>query len=291
MQVKTSCNVPGERVSLAKTCLACVCLFINVFFLVLPALCSAQGEDKNAKSISMGVIPQFSAKKIMRMWKPLASYINFETGLLIDIQVAPSIPEFERRLQQGEYDITYANPYLYIRAHEWQGYVAFAREQDKMLKGLIVASTTGQIQSIRDLQGRAIVLPRNAFAASQLVIAELKQQGIVTINTFVRTHDQVYGGVSQGLYSAGGGVLRTLNSMNRRIQSQLKVIHETKSYTPHAIAYHPRLSKLKLNLIKHVLLSLGGSEKTNQILRNLLIKGFTQAKDSDWNDVRELSFQ
>ncbi len=290
MQVKTSHNVPGERTSLAKICFTCICLFINVLFFIPPALSSTQRENNNSKIISMGVIPQFSAKKIMRMWRPLAKYIKLETGLLIDIQAAPSIFEFERRLQQGEYDIAYANPYLYVRAHEWQGYMAFAREQDKMLKGLIVTSISSQIQSIRDLQGRTIVLPSNAFAANQLVIAELKQQGISTINTFVRIHDHVYGGISQGLYSAGGGVLRTLNSMDRGIQRQLKVIYETKSYTPHAMAYHPRLSKLKLSLVEHTLLGLGESKKTKKILNNLFIKGFTQAKDADWNDVRELSF-
>ena len=72
---------------------------------------SAGSEAK--KTLTFGVVPQQSAGKLARNWGPILKHVEKETGIVLRFATAPSIPEFERRMAQGEYDVSYMNPYHY----------------------------------------------------------------------------------------------------------------------------------------------------------------------------------
>ncbi|OAJ96293.1 phosphate/phosphite/phosphonate ABC transporter substrate-binding protein [Vibrio bivalvicida] len=245
-----------------------------------------------AETLTFGVVPQQSASRLAKQWEPIVDTLSAQTGYKITFSTAPNIPEFEKRLSEGKYDFAYMNPYHYTVFSQVPGYKAIAKAKDKRIKGIIVARKSNGYESLKDLQGQTLAFPSPAaFAATVLTQSDLKSANVEFESDYVSSHDSVYLSIAKGFYPAGGGVIRTFNSLPDVVKSQLEPIWTTKPYTPHAIAYHPRLSKEQAVAIQKALISLQDTPEGGQQLQSLNIKGFETANDSDWDDVRALNIQ
>lgn len=258
----------------------------TAFILMLP-------HETQAKTLTFGVVPQQSAKKMAKSWQPLFEYIENYAGFRIDFQTAKDIPTFEANLANGEYDIAYMNPFHFVVFNSSVGYQALAKQKDKRLQGIIVVHKDSGIQSLSELNGAELVFPAPAafaafaaFAASIVTSAKLRNEDIAFVPRYVNSHDSVYLNVEKQFFIAGGGIYRTLQSSPA--QQSLRVLWESPLYTPHAIATHPRLSEDDRKSIINALISISSDASSVDILKNLGMNGFVEADDSHWDDVREL---
>ena len=101
-------------------------------------LVSNSQAETNQQTLTFGIVPQQSAAKLARMWTPLLEYLSTQTGQRLQFSTAPDIPEFERRLANGDYNLAYMNPYHYTTFHRSPGYQAFAKQKNKHLKGIVL---------------------------------------------------------------------------------------------------------------------------------------------------------
>ncbi len=108
-------------------------LAIALGLLGAPALAQPQ-----PKSLSFGVVPQQAASRLAEDWGPLLAEVSRRSGVSLVFRTAPNIPAFEERLATGDYDLAYMNPYHYVVFHKASGYTAFAKEQERRLKGILV---------------------------------------------------------------------------------------------------------------------------------------------------------
>ena len=185
------------------------------------------------------------------------------------------------------------NPYHYTVFQQSSGYQAIAKARGKYIKGIIVARNDSQgIQSLTELNNSTLAFPSPAaFAASILTRSHLAGLELNFTPKYVSSHDSVYRAVAKGLYPAGGGIMRTFNNVSPEIRQQLRVIWTSNGYTPHAIAYHPRVKPEVILKIQQALLALEQSEQGKAVLSGIKIQGFEAAKDSDWNDIRTLNLE
>lgn len=242
-----------------------------------------------ADEISVGIVPQQAATALAKSWVPLLAEISQRSGLRLTFKTAPDIPTFETRMQQGEYDIAYMNPYHYTVFAKQPGYRAFAKEKGRKLVGIIVVAKDSPVQNLDQLRGKVVAFPAPAaFAASILPRAEFSKQKIAINERFVSSHDSVYRGVAQGSFAAGGGIKRTLEAMDPAIASQLRILATTPAYVPHAFAAHPRLPAATLQKISAVLQGLDLDENGRQLLAPLSFKGIEAAEDKEWDEIRKL---
>jgi phosphonate transport system substrate-binding protein len=182
------------------------------------------------------------------------------------------------------------NPYHYTVFHDVAGYRAFARQSNKKLKGLIVVRKSANITRLEDLGGSDLAFPSPAaFGASVIPRAELRSRGVAFTPQYVRSHDSVYRAVSSGLVEAGGGVLRTFNTVPANIRDQLKIIYRTSGYTPHAFAAHPDVSEETLATISKIMRETATLAPGH--LKTLGMKGIEAAQNTDWDDVRSLKLK
>ncbi|MEM7252850.1 MAG: PhnD/SsuA/transferrin family substrate-binding protein, partial [Pseudomonadota bacterium] len=113
-----------------------------------------------------GVVPQQAAKQLARSWGPLFAYLSRKTGHRFVFATAPNIPEFERRVAAGEYDVAYMNPYHYTVFGDNPGYRALAKAMNKQIRGIVVVRADSPITSIGELDGETLAFPAPAaFAA------------------------------------------------------------------------------------------------------------------------------
>jgi len=94
--------------------------------------------------------------------------------------------------------------------------------------------------------------------------------------------------VAKGLFPAGGGVVRTFDSLDPAVREQLRILWTTKGYTPHAFAAHPRVTSELVQRVTSAMLATDQSDEGRGLLAPLSIQGFEAADDSDWDDVRAL---
>jgi len=261
------------------------------FLFALVIVCMAvPGYAAKPNVLTFGVVPQQSASKLARLWTPIFKEIGKQTNLKIIFKTAPDIPTFEKRMAAGEYDFSYMNPYHYTVFSQNTVYRAFAKAKDKKIKGIIVVDKNSQIKSLQDLQGKTLAFPSPAaFAASILTRAQFSKLGIDIKPKYVSSHDSVYRTIAKNIYPAGGGVLRTFNNVNPQISKQLKILWQTKGYTPHAFANHQRISEALVKKVQSAMLNLNQSEYGKALLASIKLKGIVKAENQDWNDVRELN--
>ena len=241
------------------------------------------------KSLSFGVVPQQSATRLAEEWGPLLAEISRRAGVALVFKTAPSIPVFEERLAKGEYDLAYMNPYHYVVFHAAASYQAFAKEQDRRLKGILIVRKDSAYRKPADLAGKTVVFPAPAaFAASILPQAEFGRLKIAIDARFVASHDSVYRAVASGLQEAGGGIQRTFEAMPAEIRDALRVLSETPAYTPHAFAAHSRVPSLAVSKVLAAMTTLAGDENGQRLLAPLAFKGITAAQDKEWSDIRAL---
>ena len=111
------------------------------------------------KPLTFGVVPQQSATKLAGLWGPLLREVSERSGCTLSFRTAPNIPEFEKRLANGEYDFAYMNPYHYTVFGEVPGYVAFGRARDRQIKGIMVVRRDSPIQSMEAVSYTHLTLP------------------------------------------------------------------------------------------------------------------------------------
>lgn len=250
---------------------------------------TARAEPVPAHTLTFGVVPQQSATRLARLWVPLLQAVGKRAGVTLRFRTAPDIPAFEARVRAGDYDIAYMNPYHYTTFHRSTGYRAFAHEAGKRLTGILVVRRESPIMALEDLDGLELALPAPAaFAASLVTRAELKRRGIQARPHFVGSHDSVYRAVAKGLFPVGGGVIRTLDSVDDPLRGQLRILWQSPGYTPHAFAAHPRVPRALVRRIQTALVSLGGQDGDHALLKALRMRGIEAAQDSEWDDVRAL---
>ena len=138
------------------------------------AVMGAHGEP-----LSVGITPLKPAAKLAEEWTPLLDEVAKRAGLALRFRTATSIPVYGERLEKGEYDIAYMNPYDYQVYSASVGYRAFVRERGQPLEGVLLVRKDGRIKELRGIHGARVSFPTPlAFAASLLTQAEMLKQGI-----------------------------------------------------------------------------------------------------------------
>lgn len=252
----------------------------------------SDGQKNTDKVLTLGVVPQQSAKVLAKLWTPISQYLSAKTGYKINFSTAKDIPTFEKRLLAGEYDIAYMNPYHFTVFNQKPGYQAIAKEQSKRIKGIIVVPKDSAVTELSELDGQTLAFPAPAaFAASVLPRAKMRADGINISPKYVSSHDSVYLSVARGFFPAGGGVIRTLNNTDAAVKEKLKILWTTPGYTPHAVAVHPRLGGQAAKSIQSALLGMYNSEEGKALLASVKFKNLGPALNSDWDDVRALNIK
>ena len=267
---------------------------MKLLTILLFVCCSAlaqqsQSGDAGNVEYSLGIVPQQSSQKLATMWLPLIDYLNAQTGFSITFSTAKDIPTFEDRVAEQEYDLAYINPYHYVVFSDSANYVPLARDAHKRISGIIVVREDSPYTTLQQLHGATLAFPAPAaFAASIIPRGMLAKENISINAQYVNSHDSVYLNVINGLFPAGGGIIRTLEHLPKMQNEKLRILWRSQDFTPHALAVHSRVPEAHRKKILAALIALNDSAENAHLLRGINFSGFAEAHDSDWDDVREL---
>lgn len=241
---------------------------------------------------SFGVAPEYSVTFLARVSVPLLNVLQSKSGLQLRFATAPDLPTFERRLAAGEYDFAYMDPYHYTVFHRHPGYRVFAKEKDRLLRGIVVVRQDAPYRELADLRGQTLVFPAPAaFAATLLARTEFARLGIAITPRFVTSHDSVYLNVARGFNPAGGGIVRTFERLQPEVRDRLRILWTTQAFPPSAFAAHPRISVAVVERLQQAMLHLDDDAAGRAALATIGFKAIATAQDADYDAVRALHIE
>jgi phosphonate transport system substrate-binding protein len=247
----------------------------------------------DVKVFKVGIVPQFSAKRILSIWAPILEELEIKTGYKFQIVGISTIPEFEKEYEKGTFDMAYMNPYHSLVANKTQGYEAVLKDGSKFLFGVLAVKKEDPIKDISELNGEKISFPSpNALGASLLMRTELKTiQNIDIIPVYVNTHTDSYLSVLEGKTRAGGGVMGTFNELNDDIKNQLRIFYTTQKTPPHPIVMHPRVDKVVQEKIIGALLTMSQNEETKALFAKIPIENLVETSQAEYQVLEALGME
>lgn len=266
-------------------------LLLSLISTCLPV--QAQTIPEAKKTYIFGIVPQFEARRLHKIWRPILNYLQKETGYTFKIKGSPTIPDFEQEFMQGNFDFAYMNPYHIMLANQNQGYIPLIRDVGKTLHGVLVVKKDSGINNVAQLAGKVIAFPApNALGASLLMRQELQDNFHIKIKpVYVKTHDSVYLNVLLGRASAGGGVQKTLSKQKSEYKSALNVLHKTREIAPHPLAAHPRVPESITAAVKAALIKLGQSPEGAALLAKIPMKKIGESSMADYLPLKDLGLE
>lgn len=264
----------------------CLRFPVLLFLLLLQITNSAFAEN----IYSVGVVPQFEARRIATIWQPILDEVSQRSGVKLQLKASPNIPRFEKQFSTGEFDFAYMNPYHAIQANKKQGYTPILRDNGRSLFGIIVVKKDSPILTVSELDGKTVAFPApNALGASLLPRAEFDRNFKIDIKElYVKSHSSVYLNVLLGKADAGGGVQKTLSQQPEKVRQQLRILYKTNIVPPHPLTAHPRIDKSIQEKVTTAFLELGNSEEGIALLKKIPMKKIGTATIQDYEPVKKM---
>ncbi len=265
--------------------------FLFSFLLLIISPCIA--SEDHSKVYTIGVVPQFEAKRLHAIWRPILRQLEQDTGYHFKLRGAPNITEFEEEFKKGQFDFAYMNPYHLIMANNSAGYIPLIRDHGRRLYGVLVVRKDSRIKDVHQLHNKVVAYPSpNALGASLLMRQELEDKfGVTTDPEYVKTHDSVYLNVILGKASAGGGVQKTFKHQKPAYQELLQIIYTTRKVAPHPLAVLPSVPKEVQDAVKKAFLKMGQTASGKKLLAKIPIKQVGTAKMQDYQILNTLKLE
>lgn len=260
---------------------------ILVFALLASATQAQTRVPATTIHLRFGVGPYQSATVLAKHWTPIISYLENATGYTLELTTATDVPMFTQKMQQGQYDLAYTNPYVYTLFHKSAGYHAFAKERNAPLTGIILVRAHSPYRNLQDLNGLTVAFPGAAApAATLLPLAHFKQLKMTVTPSYVISLKSVYLAVSKGLFPAGGGELKNFMALDPVLRHDLRILWIGPSLPAFAFSAHPRVPKVVIARIQRALVDMNNDPEGVRLLKKINGNGFISAVDSDYDTVR-----
>ncbi|MCP3888485.1 MAG: phosphate/phosphite/phosphonate ABC transporter substrate-binding protein [Desulfobulbaceae bacterium] len=295
---------------------------IRVLFLLLIAtisLCSCQESEEaikvsldkrheitftqQAPAITYAYLPQYSNTESFQRHHRLVEYLSEQTGLPIRQVFPDTFDNYISMVGQGKIDISFSNPFIYVKLANRYGTKAMARiiETDGRaeFRGQIIARRDNEdIQSIEDCREKSWVAVDPSSAGGYLFPLGLFIDHHISLHDFKEVafaggrQENVILGVYAGLHDIGAIREGSLSVVKDKIDiNQIKVIANSSWYPGWVYAYSPRLSQDVVDRVRDAMLELDykNNPQHRLILDAAKFIGFVPSDDRDFDHVRELS--
>ena len=255
--------------------------------------------------VTYAYLPQYSHTVSYQRHHPLVEFLSQQTGLNIKQIFPDTFDEHMKMVGQGKIDISYSNPFIYLKIAHRYAARAFARTleiygQENFRGQIICRADNLRIQGIADCRGKRWIAvdPTSAggylYPLGHFLEHGLKKEDFSEI-AFTPgpggKQEKVVLAVYAGKYDIGTIREGTLTVVADKIDiNEIRVIAHTRWYPGWVYAARSDLKTEIVEKIKNALLKLDYNQtKHKRMLDAADIVGFIPSEDEDFDPVRELA--
>ena len=265
-----------------------------ITFLIVLIICFAtplMAEEQ----YKFSMLPRYFPKRIMGMINPLAEYLSKEKGLTVKAVLTKDFAEYENRLKNGEIEIGYENPLVYVKVSKAHEVLVMAVKGDggDKFRGIIITRPDSGIESIKDLRHKKIMIVGETSAGGYLsqkmtlsnngvdvekdceigVAADNKQENVIIS---VSIGDVDAGFIRESAFHAGDKYIQP---------GSIKTLAHCAWLPNWAFSVKRSIPETKKRAIKNALL---GLKKGSPVLKAIGLNGFCPTDDSRYDIMRKL---
>jgi phosphonate transport system substrate-binding protein len=254
-------------------------------------------------ALTYAYLPQYSHTESFQRHHRLVEYLSEQTGLSIRQVFPDTFDDHINMFAQGKIDISYSNPFVYVKLANRYGALAMTRiiEQDGRaeFRGQIIARRDNrEVMTIEDCRNKSWVAVDPSSAGGYLFpLGHFFDHGL-SLEDFKEVvfaggrQENVILGVYAGLHDIGSIREGSLRVVEDKIDiDQIKVIDHTRWYPGWVYAHSPRLPEEVVRQIREAMLALDyhNNPRHTDILDAARFIGFVPSDDQDFDPIRELS--
>lgn len=260
---------------------------------------------KPEEAITYAYLPQYAHTVSYQRHHLVMDYLNRTTGLKIRQVFPDTFDEHMNMVGRGLIDITFSNPFIYVKIADRYGAQAFARVVEaggqENFRGLIICRADNQeIKTLADLRGKRLIAVDPTSAGGYLYPWGLILESGLREGDFAEIafapgpggkQEKVVMAVYSGKYDVGLIREGTLEIVKDKIElTQMRILAYSHWYPGWVYASRRGFDPEKLARIKAALLALDyHNPEHRQILENAGFIGIIPAKDGDFLSVRRLA--
>lgn len=241
---------------------------------------------------TLGIFPYVPALKVADLFSPLALEFSATLGVEIQLRTNETFEKFATELAVGSYDIVLVHPFLYVDAHQAQGYAAIARV-DQDLRAVIVSRRSQPLRSLAELRGQTLALPPRGAGVSYLLRLALLDEGLIPGEDLKLQYHQTKVSCLHAVAAeeAVGCVVPSFlrDQMHAMSEMQLVPIWQSEAIKSLLIAVHPRLPSPARTALQDRMLAWQASDHGRELLAHLAWPGMVRAADTDYQAIRLLA--
>ena len=226
----------------------------------------------------------------MKTWSPILNALGKSIHHCYRLEIASTIPEFEKMVQERRYDYVYMNPFHQVTAK--QHYEPLIRSTTGALRGVLIGSREKKGITLKKLKDLTLYLPApNAFGASLLVRSTLQQAGTSLPIRYVNTHSNTYAAVVQDPSSVGGMIRKTFEQA-KRAGDDVEILFETDGYASHPYSAYRGLSAMERRAVQQAFLRLSNQTDFSTLLKKARLQQPGQANyKTDYLPIERLHLE
>jgi len=257
--------------------------------------------------ITYAYLPQYSHTVSYRRHHLLVEYLRRETGLNIQQIFPDTFDQHIKMVGQNKVDISFSNPFVYVKLVHRYGAAAFARiveisSQDKFRGQIICRADNESIKTIGDCRNKSWIAVDSTSAGGYLyALGHFMSHGIgkdqFTEIAFAPgpggNQEKVVLAVYAGKYDLGSIREGTLNVVANRIDTgEIRVIANTAWYPGWVYSARKELSPVIVATIRNAMLKLDFNKMEHQeILSAADFSKVIASDDGEFDSIRQLSLK
>ena len=181
-------------------------------------------------------------------------------------------------------------PFDYVDAHDKYNYLPLAR-RGGALKAILVVDEKNSIQSIDELKNKTIANPPKVAAVSHLTSMALIKAGFDPNTDVERSYGKSHFSCMQQVLigkadACGTAKQAMLHFEKKNMDQRLRIIAESESIPHSLFVVHKRVPEADREKLKKRILDWPNTEAGKELLKNGKFIPFIEAKDEDYNIVR-----
>ncbi len=260
-------------------------------------------EEPNV--ITYAYLPQYSHTTSYTRHHPLIQYLRGKTGLNIKQVFPDTFEQHMKMVGQGKIDISFSNPFVYIKIAHRYGAKAFARivevkGRDRFRGQIICRADNASIKTISDCRNKRWIAVDSTSAGGYLfplgyfIDHGINKKDFKSI-TFAPgpggKQEKVVLSVYAGEYDIGTIREGTLDVIADQVDlNQIRIIAMSDPYPGWVYAVRKNLNKKIVNKLKKALLSLDwNNENDRKILKTANFIKVISSNDAEFDSVRKLA--
>lgn len=255
-------------------------------------------NSDSLNTIYFGFITRYNPRIMYQEYQPIMDYLSSKTPYHFEILLGKTYLDAVDHLKRDLVQISSFGAVTYIEADAKFNVMPILKPLNEngtaYYKSLIVVRDDSEIQQIADLHGRSFAFASHHSTSGYLIPSyELLKNGIpledLSDYSNLKHHDSVAKAVLSGEYDAGA--VKDIIGL-RYLEKGLRVIHKSNPIPSVPLVVKENLDVEIISAIKAALLSIDINNRENaKIIQNWNSEfkyGFTEAKDSDYHQIREM---